>query len=201
MTAREPTAESGTAAISVLRAPEDLAKWNLVADFLRLRRQVFMEQMSWDLTVAGDMEYEQYDTFASIYVIAHEGGTVLGGARLIRTDNRSRDPQQRYSYMIRDAKLGLLPGLPTDLCDEEPPVDPAIWELTRFAAPGGVGLGADILRHVNDFLKSQGGRSCLFLGPPAFMRMAKGMGFSPRPLGKIVGNRDGRFLAFECAVI
>lgn len=189
------------ATISILKIPEGLPQWNLVADFLKLRRRVFMDQMSWELIETGGMEYEQYDTLEAVYVLVHDQGTLLGGARLLRTTHRVGVGRHTYSYMIRDARLGLLPGLPSDLCDEEPPVDPAIWELTRFAAPSSVGLGADILNAVNSFLKSAGATSCLFLGPPAFMRMAKSMGYSPKAMGKIVGNKDGRFLAFACAVV
>ena len=73
-------------------------------------------------------------------------------------------------------------------------------ELTRLAARS-ARLGAAILTATNGFLKREGGDTCLFLGFPAFMRMARSMGYDPKPLGKLTGNGDGRFLAFSCGVI
>lgn len=176
----------------------------VINGFLELRREVFINKMDWQLFSHAQIEYEQYDAITTTYVIAHEGGQVVGGARLIRTDNRlptAYDARTHYSYMIRDAYLGLLPGLPTDICDVEPPVSNSVWELTRFISMDGVRIGAEVLTKVNTFLGAQNAKSCLFLGPPAFMRMSKSMGYKPKPLGKIVGNTSGRFLAFSCDVI
>lgn len=130
------------------------------------------------------------------YVVAHRDGEVVGGARLMPTTRRLGV----YSYMIRDACRGLLEGMPRNLCDVVPPVRADVWELTRFAA-NEQGVGEAILRVANDHLRSLDASACLFLGPPAFMRMAKKLGWAPHPLGGIRGNHDGRFLAFECAVV
>ncbi|MGC8201754.1 acyl-homoserine-lactone synthase [Aliiroseovarius sp. PTFE2010] len=183
--------------IEIVRYPGNMDKWNLVKAFLRLRTNVFVDQMSWNLHVHDGLEFEQYDTLAAVYVIAHQHGKVVGGARLLRTDNKSGI----YGYMIRDAYLGRLEGLPRELCEEEPPFDRDTWELTRFIATTGAACSRGILMQANDFLRSQNAKKCLFLGPPAFMRMAKFMRFAPRPLGPVSANQDGRFLAFECAVI
>ena len=175
-------------------------KWNLVAAFLRLRRKVFIERMNWQLHHAEMMEFEQYDRMDTVYILAHSGDHVLGGARLLRTDRASGSGKVRYSYMIRDAYLGLLDALPRELCDDAPPCSEDVWELTRLISDGSPGVGEHILESANHFLSHQGASSCLFLGPPAFMRMARSMGFAPQALGKIQGNRDGRFLAFDCLV-
>lgn len=183
--------------IEVVRYPGNMQKWNLVKAFLELRTDVFVDQMSWSLHVHEGLEFEQYDTLAAVYIIAHQNGKVVGGARLLRTDNKSGI----YGYMIRDAFLGHLDGLPKDLCENEPPRNRDTWELTRFIATTGAACSRAILMKANDFLRDQKATKCLFLGPPAFMRMAKFMRFAPRPLGPVTGNQDGRFLAFECAVI
>lgn len=186
--------------VSVLRLPDGLPRWNLVCDFLRLRREVFIDEMHWDLQTTQAMEFEQYDSPDAVYVVAHHRDRVLGGARLLRTDREIGTGRVRYSYMIRDAHLGHLPGLPADLCEGDPPRTATAWELTRLAVRS-ARLGADILTATNDFLKREGADTCLFLGFPAFMRMARGMGYDPRPMGKLTGNGDGRFLAFSCGVI
>lgn len=182
--------------VSILKMPEDAARWHLVVDFMHMRKQVFVDDLDWQLHHDNDLEFEQYDDPATAYIVAHENAQVLGGARLVRTDRRFGI----YSYMIRDAHLKNLPGLPEDLCEDEPPVSQSIWELTRFMSLNNLRVGEAILRNADRWLKEQGANTCLFLGPPAFMRMAKRMGYCPRPMGKIVGNRDGRFLAFSCAV-
>lgn len=187
--------------ISVLKFPADIAQWHLVKNFLHLRKEVFVDKMDWPLFHADAMEFEQYDTLTSVYVIAHEGDKVIGGARLVRTDQYQSVGKVVYSYMIRDAYLENLPGLPPEICTNAPPVDPKVWELTRFTSLDSLHVGQDILVRCNDFLREEGASECLFLGPPAFMRMARAMGYNPKPLGKVTGNKDGRFLAFSCNVI
>lgn len=59
-------------------------------------------------------------------------------------------------------------------------------------------VGERILRTADEFLRTQNAAECLMLGPPAFMRMAKRMGYGPKPIGNITSNQDGRFLAFTC---
>lgn len=193
--------------ISVLRLPEDCSRWNLVRDFMVLRRAVFIDEMQWDLTRSPlpgsssvEFEFEQYDAFDTVYVIAHRGDEVVGGARLLRTDREVGTGVVRYSYMIRDAHLGHLPGLPQDVCEGEPPATPKAWELTRLVARS-ARTGQALLNATNDFLKEQGADTCLFLGFYPFMRMARSMGYDPRPMGAITGNGSGRFLAFSCAVV
>lgn len=171
--------------------------------FLSLRRKVFIDDMDWKLVSHNQIEYEQYDTIATTYVIAHEHGKVIGGARLLRSDSKlpTSFGLTQYSYMIRDSYLGLLPGLPSEICFSEPPSDAKTWELTRFVSLDGARVGEAILAEVNDYIKSRNAETCLFLGPPVFMRMSKAMGYKPTPLGKLAGNESGRFLAFSCDVI
>lgn len=187
--------------ISILRLPAHAEKWELVIKFLRLRKVVFIDEKDWGLIHDGGIEFEQYDFIGAIYVIAHRGADVLGGARLVRTDNAIGNGSIAYSYMIRDACLGYLPGMPVELCDTPAPVSDQIWELTRLVSIGVDGVGEAILQASNDFLHRLGAKQCLFLGPPGFLRMAKRMGFEASPLGKIQGNKDGRFLAFSCDVV
>ena len=187
--------------ITVLRFPADIVHWHLVKKFLLLRKEVFVDKMDWPLFHADSMEFEQYDTLTSVYILAHEYDNVIGGARLVRTDQNQSVGKVVYSYMIRDAYMENLPGLPAEICTEEPPVDSKVWELTRFTSMDNLWVGRGILEKCNQFLKEEGALECLFLGPPAFLRMARSMGYAPKPLGKITGNKDGRFLAFSCDVI
>lgn len=193
---------SDSVSIKVIQLPDGIENWHLVQRFLELRKRVFVDDLNWSLPVHNGIEYEQYDTLEATYVIAHQGNNVLGGARLIRSD--FEHPVDlgtvKYSYMIRDAYLGLLPGIPNQICFKEPPREKTCWELTRLVSFGNNRVGEDILRTVNTFLKRSGAEHCLFLGPPAFLRMAKKLGFSPQPMGQVVSNADSRFLAFSCSV-
>lgn len=180
--------------------PQDDPK-GLIGEFHRMRKRVFVEDMGWQVPVDDEFEIEQYDCADTVYLIAHDTkfGGVLGGARLLRTTHVSID--KTTSYMIRDAYLGRLPGIPSTICSKEPPCDKDVWELTRIISFGQTSLGPKILQAANDFLANEDARACLFLGSPAFMRMARSMGFRARVLGPIHSNKDGRFLAFSCDVL
>lgn len=187
--------------VSVIRVPDGLPRWDLVTKYLRLRKEVFIDRLDWPLYEIEGMEFEQYDTVNAVYVIAHSGSDVLGGARLLRTTQKVGMGRITYSYMIRDACRNILPGLPSDLCADEPPSDPLIWELTRLATLSGPKITSVILKKTNAFLKSEGARACLFLASPTFMRLAENLGFLPIALGPVKENKDGKFLAFRCDVI
>lgn len=196
------TVSYGDFDVSVLSLPRDTQRWNLVFDFLKLRKQVFIEKMKWQLMDSEGIEFEQYDIVGvATYVIAHVGETVIAGARLVRCDMAIGKPPHDYSYMIRDAFLGKI-SLPSEICDKEPPNDANSWELTRLVSnvPDPT-VAKAVLDVSNDHIKSLGGAQCLFLGPPGFLRMAKSYGYTPRRLGKICGDESGRFLAFVCSVI
>lgn len=187
--------------VEALTLPGDLMRYDLIADFLRVRKRVFVDEKAWSLHHAEGVEFEQYDTFDTTYVIAHCDGDVLGGARLKRTDRQHGTGEVSYSYMIRDAALGLLPGMPSNLCSARPPIDPRVWELTRLVAEPIAGLAERILEVSNAYLFAVGASRCLFLGSPAFLRMANRLGWKAKQLGDVVGNTDGRFVAFECDVL
>lgn len=188
--------------VAIIDLPRNLQMVPLVEAFMRFRKEVFVDRMEWPLVHAEGIEFEQYDTFNTTYIIAHHDDQILGGARLKRTDSTLGSGTVVYSYMIRDAHLGLLPNMPPQLCESNPPVDSNVWELTRFVAvEKPVGVAEAVLRKANAFLYEKRAEACLFLGPPAFLRMAKRLGWTAEPLGPIVGNADGRFLAFRCAVI
>lgn len=176
-------------------------RWDLVERYLQHRRDVFIGQKRWPLASYGAIEFDQYDVLpAAVYVVAHDKGQVLGGARLLRCDTRIGTGPTVYSYMIRDAARGVI-ALPREICWEEPPEDAASWELTRLLTlKPSIPLVRSILSAANAFLASARARQCLFLGPQGFLRMARSFGYAPQPLGDLVQNGDGAFLAFACPV-
>ncbi|QEP30439.1 acyl-homoserine-lactone synthase [Pukyongiella litopenaei] len=173
--------------------------------YYQLRKSVFIDSMDWSLTDAAGYEFDEYDCLSAAYVVAIDTscGRVVGGARLLpttREDYCCPLSEHPSSYMIRDAYLERIDGIPSNLCYMLPPVKDDVWELTRFVSTGTKRVGHHILKKANEYLSHRGASQCLFLGPPSFMRMAKMMGFSPRPLGSLVANEDGSFLAFACKV-
>ena len=77
----------------------------LFANMFRARHRAFIQQNKWDLPEANGMEFDQYDTPASRWVVVHDDeGKVLAGNRLTPTTHGCGI----YSYMIRDAQRGLL---------------------------------------------------------------------------------------------
>lgn len=101
----------------------------LFANVFRARKQSFIIQKNWDLPQTDDMEFDQYDTPMSRWVAIHDHNQVLAGVRLTPSTARCGV----YSYMIRDAQLGLLGGsIPRDLLDDAAPVEPGTWEASRL---------------------------------------------------------------------
>ncbi len=101
----------------------------LFANMLRARRELFIGHNKWDLPEAMGMEYDQYDTPASRWVVVHDDlGRVLAGNRLTPTNAKCGI----YSYMIRDAQLGLLDTIPSHLLYDDAPVSPNVWESSRL---------------------------------------------------------------------
>ena len=178
----------------------------LISEFSRLRKRVFVDESGWSLPAMGSVEFDEYDRLDAYYILAvdQHDGKVVGGARLIRTSAEVEScsiVDHPFSYMIRDAYLGRLDGLPTEICFEEPPVDESVWELTRFVTDGSAMVGQEILMEANKFLEGQGAWSCLFLGHPSFMRLAKKMGLNPEPIGKVIKSEEGTYLSFKCDVL
>lgn len=191
--------------VHVLRLPDGLERWHLVAAYFRLRKAVFVDELRWDLYAQNLAEFEQYDHLGATYVIAEDSrsGEVLGGARLLPTAGQGSiyTGRVQYSYMIRDAGRGLLDGLTVDLSLREAPVDPTVWELTRLVSKGSSLVARAVLRAAKAHLIALGATSCLFLGPPSFMRLARMMGSAPQPMGKVTRNGSGAYLAFACSLV
>ena len=100
----------------------------LFPNLLRARRESFIDRNDWDLPQADGMEFDQYDTPASRWIAVHDHGQVLAGIRLTPTTNRCGI----YSYMIRDAQLGVINTIPQNLLYDEAPIGSTIWESSRM---------------------------------------------------------------------
>lgn len=87
----------------------------------RLRHRVFVEHLKWaNMTTVRDMEWDQYDTPATWYLLRRDNeGRAIGTIRLVPTAGAGR-------YMIQD--------LWPDRYIGPLPQSPRIWEGSRLAA-------------------------------------------------------------------
>ena len=160
----------------------------LFANMLRARHKTFIQRNNWDLPEADGMEYDQYDTPASRWVAVHEFGRVLAGVRLTPTTARCGI----YSYMIRDAQLGLLDSIPPTLLNEEAPVASHVWESSRvFVAddvPSKLRLRVQIelIAEMVRSARTLGASSVLGIVPEHSPRLARRTGIECVPAGPVL---------------
>jgi acyl homoserine lactone synthase len=89
------------------------------------RHAVFIERLGWNLPVANGVEYDQFDTPETLYVVARDpDGQITGCARLLPTT---------HPYLLGEV-------FPQLMNDQPIPCSHDIWELSRFASTeiGGV---------------------------------------------------------------
>ncbi|GHE05790.1 N-acyl-L-homoserine lactone synthetase [Defluviimonas sp. 20V17] len=161
----------------------------LFANMLRARRELFIVHNKWNLPEAMGMEYDQYDTPASRWVVVHdEYGQVLAGNRLTPTTTKCGI----YSYMIRDAQRGLLETIPSNLLYDEAPVSDEIWESSRLFVAHDV--PASIRRQVHARLiteigvssRQMGASKCLTLLAATWPRWSKRVNVDMKAMGPVM---------------
>lgn len=126
--ARSVDSVGSTITTTVLTVSNMCSYGNLYVDFLKARREIFIDEKGWGLPVVDGMEFDQYDTPYSRWVVLHEYGKILAGVRLLPTTAKCG----MYSYMIRDAQIGLLSEIPRDVIFFEAPVKEKLWEASRL---------------------------------------------------------------------
>jgi N-acyl-L-homoserine lactone synthetase len=88
----------------------------LLSSFFRLRYEVFVERLGWDLDCPDGLERDQFDAEDATYLLLPNGqGETVAGARLIAMD-----------------RPGLLNSVFPFLVAGEMPCSPDIWEVTRL---------------------------------------------------------------------
>ena len=172
-----------------------------MADYFALRKQVFVEQMGWQISAYDKYESEEYDNpIYPHYVLAHKNNRVVAGARLLRCDTQIKQGGTTYSYMIRDAVLGLI-DLPSHITDEAPPTDAKSWELTRLVSiDPDPNVSQSVMSVAYEYVRRLDARQVLMLARPSVMRLARKSGYKPTPIGPTVKNASGSFLAFRCGI-
>lgn len=157
----------------------------LLSNILKARRECFIVQENWDLPETDGMEFDQYDTPQSRWIAVHEGGQVLAGIRLTPTTAKCG----MYSYMIRDAQLGLLQSIPVGILYDAAPVADHIWESSRVfvaqdvpAADRGR-IQKSLIGEMVQTAQVNGASEILALCPRAWKRWMRMLGYETEHVG------------------
>lgn len=167
-------------------------------DFLLLRKQIFVDQLGWDVPHNGVVEMDQYDTPEAHYSVVIHKGRVVGGARAMST-TAVWGP---HSYMLRDAHLGKLDHIPPEILPNDI-ATPEVWECTRLVISDALETQRDratCLRLIVDGLvgraRDNGAREMICLSSLALMRALRQTGYDVSRYGPTYRNgEDGRVYA------
>ncbi len=161
------------------------AHGTLFTSVLRARHQSFIVQRKWNLPEVDGMEFDQYDTPQSRWIAVHEEGRVLAGIRLTPTTARCGI----YSYMIRDAQLGLLATIPDSLLYGKAPVSEKVWESSRVFIAQDVPsalrskVQRDLMTEMVATAQMMGAERLLGLCPQVWGRWMRRIGFATEAAG------------------
>lgn len=157
----------------------------LLVSYLKARRAIFIDRLHWNVAQADGMEFDQYDNPFCRWIVLHEFGEVIGGVRLLPTTARCGI----YSYMLRDAQQGILPEIPTDALFSKAPVDPHVWEASRFfisedvAAARRSTVQRMLFERMSQTARQNGATHILGIVPAVWSRWARRLGADATPIG------------------
>jgi acyl homoserine lactone synthase len=164
-------------------------------DYLRLRKQFFVDRLGWDVPHNENFEMDQYDNPTAWYSLAVEGGKVLGGARVMPTTS----VWGKHTYMLRDAFVGTIDSIPNRAMPSEI-VTPMVWECTRLVISDEVttqSARARCLSMIVDGLvgiaSDHGASELVTLSTVSLVRALRQQGFAASQLGEAYRDPgDGR---------
>lgn len=170
-------------------------------DYLRLRKLCFVDELGWDIPHNDDVEMDQYDNPCASYSLVLHRGRVVGGARVMPTNAA----WGRHTYMLRDARRGIIEEIPADMIDADIASD-AVWECTRLVASKSLARQSEraeclslVIAGVADIVQSNGGREIISLTRPPLMRALRQLGFPVTQRGSAYLNgADGLKYAVLC---
>jgi len=155
-------------------------------DYLKLRKQFFVDELKWDVPHNENYEMDQYDNPTAWYSLVRSGDTILGGARVMPTTSH----WGKHTYMLRDAYLGTIDSIP----NRAMPADiatPMVWECTRLCISDKVRTQAERSRCLSlivdglvDIATSQGASELVTLSTISLMRALRQLGFPADRLGE-----------------
>lgn len=164
-------------------------------DFLKLRKQFFVDILGWDIPHNDDVEMDQYDNPLAHYSVVLHDGKVVGGARTMATTAR----WGQHTYMLRDALNGKLVDIPPQVMGKDVQ-SPLVWECTRLVVSDKLKTHAEraeCLQLIVDGLvrvaTENGGSELMSLSPLSLTRALRQLGYAANRIGQPYQNEgDGR---------
>lgn len=146
------------------------------------RREVFINQLGWQLNTINGMELDEFDGPDAVYVCSHDDeGRVSGVARLLPTT---------APYLMEKVFPELWGG-------KQLPRDPKVWELSRFAAATPYSSGpiehqasakhaSGLLRNVMRVGSMLGAQTLVTVSPVGMERLLRLNGFRAKRSGTVM---------------
>jgi acyl homoserine lactone synthase len=164
-------------------------------EYLRLRKSFFVDELGWDIPHNDDVEMDQYDNPCAHYSLVIRRGRVVGGARAMATSAT----WGRHTYMLRDALLGRLEQIPSEVMPSDIASD-EVWEGSRLVISDAVTCQSEraqclslIFGGMVDIANRNGGIELVGLTRPPLVRALRQLGFAASQLGDpYVSESDGR---------
>jgi acyl homoserine lactone synthase len=164
-------------------------------EYLRLRKAFFVDALGWDIPHNDDVEMDQYDNPCAHYSLVIRRGQVVGGARAMATSAT----WGRYTYMLRDALLGRLDQIPSEVMPSDIASD-EVWEGSRLVISDALVCQSErtqclslIFGGMVDIANRNGGMELVGLTRPPLVRALRQLGFAASQLGEpYVSESDGR---------
>ena len=176
---------------------------DLFVNLLKARKSIFIDRLHWSLPEAEGMEFEQYDTPLSRWIVVHEFGEILAGIRLTPSTARCG----MYSYMLRDAQKGMLESIPTDVLFFEAPVNPRIWEASRVFVSNEVpahrrlAVQAALVEQLTKTARDHGATHVIGIVPSIWSRWLRRLELSAVPVGPkfVIDDTNNQAILFTAA--
>ena len=166
---------------------------NLWWCLLQHRHDIFVKELGWELPTCektASVEFDQYDTPNAVYfVVLDNEDQIAASARLAPCDTEHQVGPSKVSYMIRDAALGLLDGIPSNILLGDAPTTSDVWEVTRLSSRSGKAVRV-LAAAFNTYLAEHGVERMISLSPVALMRRMRALGFESSAIGPAIEMDD-----------
>lgn len=158
-------------------------------DYLRLRKQFFVDELKWDIPHNNELEMDQYDNPTAFYSLVLKNGKVVGGARVMPTTAKWGS----HTYMLKDAIDGKLDDIPSHIMDGNI-VSDHVWECTRLVMSNELKSferGYCLQLIVDGLVRTANEHGCtelLTLSRVSLVRALRQLGYGARQLGEPYRN-------------
>lgn len=163
----------------LIRPGEHTRHADLIEESYRLRHKIFVEERGWrDLERADGREVDKYDNTHATYILAIDGGRVVGGQRFYPT-TRPHMISEVFAHLVT---VGHVPS------------SPSVMEWTRYFVVKERRMGrtdAHLLAAMQRFMLDEGMRAATAIAEMWWLPRLDHYGFQTTPLGlpQMVGGQ------------